>query len=153
MTKNRAATPKPEGDTRFTDFDDDVHPFRKWWNEHGQYMLSGGGRRESIWAARGWIAREQLGFGVEVTGDSLHEVEPEGGTGLMKFQGYCDTTQSARYLNPLCKCPTYAGNFGPCGTFEAGGNGRCAYCDHEGNCHPQPEQITVEPEGDASTKP
>jgi hypothetical protein len=56
--------------TRFTDFDDTDHPFRKWWETHGQFMLSGGGRRESIWAARGWIAREQLAQGVEVTGES-----------------------------------------------------------------------------------
>lgn len=60
-------------ETRHDDFDNADHPFRKWWEEHGQFMLAGGGRRESIWAARGWIAREQLGFGVEVTGDSLKE--------------------------------------------------------------------------------
>ena len=59
--------------TRFADFDEADHPFCKWWKAHGQYMLSGGARRESIWAARGWIAREQLADGVEVTGDSLHE--------------------------------------------------------------------------------
>lgn len=59
--------------TRFNDFDDDAHPFRKWWQEHGQFMLSGGSRRESIWAARGWIAREQMACGAEVTGDSMHE--------------------------------------------------------------------------------
>jgi len=66
------ATPEPKI-TRFAEFDDADHPFRKWWEEHGQFMLSGGGRRESIWAARGWIAREQLLCGKEVTGDSMHE--------------------------------------------------------------------------------
>ena len=55
--------------TRFDEFDDDAHPFRQWWVKHGQYMMAGGGRRESIWAARGWIAREQLGQGIEVTGE------------------------------------------------------------------------------------
>jgi hypothetical protein len=59
--------------TRFADFNDDDHPFRIWWQKHGQFMLSGGGVRESIWTARGWIAREQMACGVEVTGDSLHE--------------------------------------------------------------------------------
>jgi hypothetical protein len=66
-------SPQPEV-TRFNDFDDETHPFRQWWTKHGQYMLSGGGRRESIWAARGWIAREQLASGVEVTGESRGEV-------------------------------------------------------------------------------
>lgn len=71
----RASPPSSPGapQTRFDDFDDDAHPFRKWWQEHGQFMLSGGGRRESIWAARGWIAREQMVCGVKVTGDSMHE--------------------------------------------------------------------------------
>ena len=36
-------------------------------------MLSGGGRREFIWACRGWIAREQYGEGEKVTGESLNE--------------------------------------------------------------------------------
>ncbi len=58
-------------DTRFDEFDDSEHPFQKWWKEHGQYMLAGGGRREMIWACRGWIAREQLATGVEVTGKSI----------------------------------------------------------------------------------
>jgi hypothetical protein len=62
--------------TRFEEFDDTDHPFRIWWEKHGQFMLAGGGRRESIWAARGWIAREQMKCGVEVTGDSLHEKRP-----------------------------------------------------------------------------
>jgi len=60
-------------ENRFDEFEDDSHPFRKWWTEHGQYMMSGGGRRESIWAARGWIAREQLACGAKVTGESLRE--------------------------------------------------------------------------------
>jgi hypothetical protein len=62
--------------TRFAEFDDDDHPAQKWWKEHGQYHMSGGGRREFIWACRGWIAREQLYAGVPVTGDSLHEKPP-----------------------------------------------------------------------------
>jgi hypothetical protein len=68
---NWRAEPSQSGESRFNDFDDADHPFRKWWEEHGQFMLSGGGRRESIWAARDWIAREQLGFDKEVTGESL----------------------------------------------------------------------------------
>ncbi len=64
--------------TRFSDFDDVGHPFRIWWEEHGQFMLSGGGRRESIWAARGWIAREQMAQGQPVTGDSMHEEKIDG---------------------------------------------------------------------------
>jgi hypothetical protein len=79
-----AESAPPKGDvaappqvTRFSEFDDVSHPFHQWWEEHGQFMLSGGGRRESIWAARGWIAREQLACGVEVTGESLHEAPAE----------------------------------------------------------------------------
>jgi len=68
-----ADSPKPIGETRFDEFDDDNHPFRQWWVKHGQFMMAGGGRKESIWSARGWIAREQLGFGREVTGESMHE--------------------------------------------------------------------------------
>lgn len=63
-------------ETRFDDFDLRKHPFNKWWKKHGQYMMSGGGRREMIWAARGWIAREQMLHGVKVTGDSLWETKP-----------------------------------------------------------------------------
>jgi hypothetical protein len=59
--------------TRFAEFDDAEHPANQWWEKHGQYMLSGGGRREFIWACRGWIAREQLACGVDVTGDSMQE--------------------------------------------------------------------------------
>ena len=66
-----AAQPTPE--TRFDEFDDESHPANKWWKEHGQYMRAGGGRNEFIWACRGWIAREQMACGVEITGDSLHE--------------------------------------------------------------------------------
>ena len=62
--------------TRFRDFDNPKHPFQKWWKAHGQYMMSGGGRREMIWAARGWIAREQMTDGVEVTGESSRERRP-----------------------------------------------------------------------------
>jgi len=62
--------------TRFRDFENPAHPFAKWWKEHGQYMMSGGGRREMIWACRGWIAREQMSDGVEVTGESMGEKRP-----------------------------------------------------------------------------
>jgi hypothetical protein len=68
---------RARSNTRFRDFDNDDHPFRQWWNEYGQYMMSGGGRKESIWAARGWIAREQLMCGKKVTGDSMHEQKEE----------------------------------------------------------------------------
>jgi hypothetical protein len=50
-------------------------------------------------------------------------------------QGVCETTGTERFLNPECRCPTYPGNLGPCVEFEAGGNGRCVYCDHERACH------------------
>lgn len=49
-------------------------------------------------------------------------------------QGLCDTTMTERF-NRVCTCDTYAGNKGPCNTFEAGDNGRCAYCDHGHQCH------------------
>lgn len=51
------------------------------------------------------------------------------------FQGFCETTETARYFNPLCKCLTYAGNLGPCRHWEEGQNGRCVYCDHHLGCH------------------
>jgi hypothetical protein len=56
-------------------------------------------------------------------------------------QGLCEATWTPRYLNPLCKCPTYKGNLGPCasfpdyGFFDASPNGRCVFCDHEWACH------------------
>ncbi len=62
--------------TRFRDFDDPRHPFQKWWKEHGQFMFSGGGRNQMLWAARGWIAREQMIDEVEITGESMHEKRP-----------------------------------------------------------------------------
>ncbi len=52
-------------------------------------------------------------------------------------QGLCDTTQTERFFAPDCLCKTYEGNLGPCRTFEKGGNGRCALCDHEPSCHPE----------------
>lgn len=63
--------------TRFRDFDSPSHPFRRWWTQHGQFMMSGGGRREMIWAARGWIAREQMTDGVMITGESTMESRPK----------------------------------------------------------------------------
>jgi hypothetical protein len=51
-------------------------------------------------------------------------------------QGRCETTLTERFSNPECRCPTYAGNLGPCAQHEVGGNGRCVYCDHELTCHP-----------------
>jgi hypothetical protein len=62
--------------TRFAEFESAKHPFQKWWKKYGQYMMSGGGTREMIWAARGWIAREQYLQGVRVTGESNREKEP-----------------------------------------------------------------------------
>ncbi len=64
--------PAPDA-TRFEEFDDPQHPAHIWWEKHGQYMMAGGGRKEYIWACRGWIAREQLLHGAEVTGESMHE--------------------------------------------------------------------------------
>lgn len=69
--KLRAAQRK----TRFEEFDDAAHPANVWWEKHGQYMLSGGGRREFIWACRGWIAHEQFAESIEVTGE-VHEPFP-----------------------------------------------------------------------------
>lgn len=71
----------PLTQTRFAEFDDADHPFNQWWQKHGQYMMSGGGRKQFIWACRGWIAREQLAEGVEVTGDSMHEKPAVSGNG------------------------------------------------------------------------
>jgi len=62
--------------TRFRDFDNPQHPFQKWWKAHGQFMMAGGGRAQMIWACRGWIAREQMTDGVEVTGESMGERRP-----------------------------------------------------------------------------
>jgi hypothetical protein len=55
----------------------------------------------------------------------------EGGVEL----GKCDVTLTERYANPGCVCATYAGNKGPCRSWEAGANGRCVYCDHTMACH------------------
>jgi hypothetical protein len=51
------------------------------------------------------------------------------------YEGRCETTNTERYANPACACPTYEGNMGPCRTWLAGLNGRCAYCDHLEECH------------------
>lgn len=53
---------------------------------------------------------------------------------VVASQGLCDTTMTERF-DQVCTCDTYAGNKGPCNTFEAGDNGRCAYCDHGHQCH------------------
>jgi hypothetical protein len=45
----------------------------------------------------------------------------------------CDSTSVRRFAQ-TCACPTYASNWGPCGGFEQGSNGRCVYCDHEKAC-------------------
>ena len=74
MAKSEPPAPA-EGATRFQDFDDPTHPANSWWEKHGQFMMSGGGRQQFIWACRGWIAREQLADGVEVTGESNREDE------------------------------------------------------------------------------
>lgn len=46
----------------------------------------------------------------------------------------CDTTKTPRKACAL-DCGTYAGNLGPCETWEAGSNERCAFCDHGKDCH------------------
>ena len=48
--------------------------------------------------------------------------------------GVCETTSTPRKACAL-DCGTYVGNLGPCGTWEKGANGRCAYCDHGEDCH------------------
>lgn len=49
----------------------------------------------------------------------------------------CDTTNTTRLSTNACKgCGTYVGNLGPCETFSQGMNERCAYCDHQLECHP-----------------
>ena len=52
-------------------------------------------------------------------------------------QGYCGTTLTERFYNPLCECDTYPGNLGPCKSYEQDKNGRCVYCDHTRDCHNQ----------------
>ena len=38
---------------------------------------------------------------------------------------------------PKCACGCcHANDFGACLTFDVGGNGRCAVCDHGEKCHP-----------------
>lgn len=37
-------------------------------------------------------------------------------------------------LNPNCACCDVP-EPEPCSTYELGRNGRCVYCDHEGECH------------------
>lgn len=69
-------------------------------------------------------------------------VPPAEGAGAP--QGLCDTTLTERFANPDCRCDTYAGNLGPCKTFEMGQGGRCVYCDHEAACHPSPA-VAAEP--------
>jgi hypothetical protein len=53
----------------------------------------------------------------------------------MESQGRCETTLTERFRFPECACGTYPDNLGPCLTWEEGGNGRCAYCDHGPVCH------------------
>ena len=48
--------------------------------------------------------------------------------------GICETTNTSRRATE-CDCPTYPENLGPCFRWERGGNGRCAYCDHNEACH------------------
>jgi hypothetical protein len=46
----------------------------------------------------------------------------------------CETTLTPR-LPCALRCGTYAGNLGPCETWEVGRSGRCVYCDHGKQCH------------------
>lgn len=67
----------------------------------------------------------------------LHSGEPVA-------EGRCDVTLTERFTNPNCKCKTYAGNKGPCKTFEKGQSGSCVYCDHEQACHTSPPAIELD---------
>lgn len=58
----------------------------------------------------------------------------------MTPQGRCDVTETLRFANRACNCRTYTGNLGPCADHEAGGNGRCVYCDHELTCRPEEKE-------------
>lgn len=60
---------------------------------------------------------------------------PRRGARKGRSQGLCETTLTERFENPDCACETYPDNLGPCKTFEEGASGRCAYCDHEAECH------------------
>lgn len=53
----------------------------------------------------------------------------------MVSEGRCDTTETERFAFQGCACATYAGNKGPCATYEPGVNDRCVYCDHDKACH------------------
>lgn len=55
--------------------------------------------------------------------------------GKVRLGGICETTMTKRLRVIDCVCPTYEANLGPCATFKAGSNGRCAYCDHTEQCH------------------
>lgn len=50
-------------------------------------------------------------------------------------QGRCETTHTERFAYSKCTCETYAGNLGPCQTWEEGASGRCVYCEHDKTCH------------------
>lgn len=60
---------------------------------------------------------------------------------MIIYEGVCATTNTERYQNTDCRCPTYPNNLGPCLNHEQGSNGRCVYCDHELTCQPKDMEV------------
>jgi len=56
---------------------------------------------------------------------------------MQALKPLCDTTMTPRNPIDTCVCIERTDEMGPCDKFEAGGNGRCVYCDHEEGCHPK----------------
>lgn len=54
----------------------------------------------------------------------------------MSDKPLCATTMTPRNPVDTCVCIERTDEMGPCDVFEAGGNGKCVYCDHEMRCHP-----------------
>ena len=123
-------------ETRFDEFNDDSHPCNIWWKEHGQYMLSGGGRRDFIWACRGWIAREQLMRGVEVTGDSLHEDRVATVAPVEAKPDVCPVCYSDNRLTNWCASTEHRIQRLPPHPIKAG----CIKCSHPWHSSPRPSQ-------------
>lgn len=61
---------------------------------------------------------------------------PPAGSLMEALKPFCDTTMTPRNPVDTCVCIERTDEMGPCDKFEAGGNGRCVYCDHEIRCHP-----------------
>jgi hypothetical protein len=106
--------------------DDDFRPSKLWLSNaeiRSTGMLCGG--------AVANIARELLELRAKVYANA----SPSPKEPLPKSQGLCETTNTERFEQPHCLCPTYEGNLGPCARFEEGSNGNCVYCDHLLSCH------------------